>query len=166
MYPLLVHVMGMTAMSNETDGRPFRWDPWNVRTYTRVTHEENLRTILQLRYIKLLHSYTGKTVITLKLIALQLFLKIHLTWSTWRLIVNSCANKGTHLEYSMTFKTVYGVSWTNLINGLVIGLFPFLERTKNFCEVIVLSVCVRPRPNFSSWTDRFSRNLGEGVIFI
>jgi len=38
--------------------------------------------------------------------------------------------------------------------------------TKKFYEVIILSVCVRPRPNFSSWTDRFSRNLGEVVIFI
>lgn len=154
--------MGMTGMSNETNGRPFRWDPWNVRTYKRVTHEDcAMRTILQLRYIKILQSCTGKTVITPKLITLQLFFKMHLTWSTW-----SCANKCTHLEYSMVFKNVYGVSWTNLINGLVIGLFPFLKRTKKFYEVIILSVCVRPRPNFSSWTDRFSRNLGEVVIFV
>jgi len=50
----------------------------------------------------------------------------------------------------MVFKTVYGVSRTNLINGLVIGLFPFLTRTKKFYEVIILSLHVRPRPNFSS----------------
>lgn len=120
-------------------------------------------TILQLRYIKILHSCTGKPVLTLKLMALQLFLKKR-AWSMRRLIVNSCANECKHLEYCIVFKTYYGVSWTNLINGLI-RLFPFL-RKKNTYEIIILFVCVRLRPNFSSWTDRFSWNLGEGVIFI
>jgi hypothetical protein len=39
-YPLLVHVMGMTAVSNETNGRFFKRDWWNVRTYTHVADEE------------------------------------------------------------------------------------------------------------------------------